>query len=204
MVHKSPRTIQMIELRPDIYRLTPELAEKISYETGVDMEWLLENDVSKPPITLQEAPYTKACFEFVQSINSSRLMYKSNAEASIVELQLLMVIIVARIGATALAAQESGNVNLFRWKLSRAIDELGHEFKANARNANALLAAWPPWRGETHDITEFKLDSMMKLLNVRFVFKELGRAKLKLNQLHRKVTVAERIIGAQKLKRRSS
>jgi transcriptional regulator with XRE-family HTH domain len=203
LVHKSGRTIQMIELNSN-YRLTPELADKISYETHVDLDWLLRNDVSKPPISQYKKPYTKEDFEWAQAVNCGKAIDKSSPEGFIVELQVLFATLVARIGATALAAQKSGKVNLFRWKSTRAIEELEHEFGASASDANALLSAWPPWRGETYDLEEFKLDSMMKLLNIRFVLKELQRAKLKSNQLNRNGVLARAITGGKKTKRRAS
>ncbi len=141
MVNKSGRTIQMIELDPN-YRLTPELADKISHETHVDLDWLLRNDVSMPPISQYKTPYTKDDFEWAQAVNCGRAMDKSGPEGFIVELQVLIATLVARIGATALAAQKSGKVNLFRWKSPGRFNELGREFGASASDANALLSAW--------------------------------------------------------------
>jgi len=197
LVHKSGRTIQMIELNEN-YRLTPELADKISHETYIDLEWLLDDDVSKPPISQDKKPYTKGDFEWAQAVNCGKPVTKSGPEGSIVELQILIASLVAGIGATALAAQKSGKVNLFRWKASQAITELGREFEASPRDTNLLLTKWAPWRGERYDIVEFKLDPMIKQLNLRFVFKELQHAQMKLKQLHRKGVLAGAITGAIK------
>jgi transcriptional regulator with XRE-family HTH domain len=203
LVHRSGRTIQMIELNRD-YRLTPELAEKISYQTHVNLAWLLENDISKPPISQDREPYTKDDYEVAQARICGNASNKSRPEVRIIEFQMSIAALVAKIGATALAAQRSGKFNLFDWKSYQAIDELGREFGVSAKDTGEFLAAWRVSRGETYDLAEFKLDSMMKQLNFRFVAKELDRANLKLNQLHRKVMIAESITNAKEIKRGAS
>jgi len=193
----------MIELNPN-YPLKPELAEKISYQTRVNLAWLLENDISKPPISQDKGSYTKDDYDVAQSRICGNASNESRPEVRILEFQRLIAFLVAKIGAIALAAQKSGRGDLFSWKSSRAMDELGRGFGVSAKETGELLAAWRVSSGEKNDLAEFKLDSMMRQLNFRFVHKELNRANLKFNQLRRRMILVDRIIGVKKLKRRAS
>jgi hypothetical protein len=61
----SVPTIQAIELGK--LKLSVDLADRTHFQTGIDTEWLLANDVSKPPLSSQGKPYTKATFEETQA-----------------------------------------------------------------------------------------------------------------------------------------
>lgn len=50
-------TIQEIELRR--LELSPGLAFRISKATGVDYTWLMENDLSRPPVNQHNKPYSE-------------------------------------------------------------------------------------------------------------------------------------------------
>ena len=54
----STATVQAIELEK--LKLSPRLAFKISEATGCDYSWLLENDLSRPPVNQNKDPYSKA------------------------------------------------------------------------------------------------------------------------------------------------
>jgi transcriptional regulator with XRE-family HTH domain len=57
----SVPTIQAVELGK--LKLSPKLAQRVHFQTGVSIEWLLDGDVSKPPVTEEGMAYTKALFE---------------------------------------------------------------------------------------------------------------------------------------------
>jgi hypothetical protein len=54
----STWSVQAIELGR--LKLSESLAFRISQATGVDYAWLLENDLSRPPVNKQNAPYSEA------------------------------------------------------------------------------------------------------------------------------------------------
>ena len=57
----SVPTIQAVELCK--LKLSADLADRIHFQTGICTEWLLANDVSKPPVSSRGDPYTKESFE---------------------------------------------------------------------------------------------------------------------------------------------
>ena len=54
----STWTIQAVELCK--LKLSPKLAFRISEAMGVDYGWLMENNLSRPPVNQQKAPYSEA------------------------------------------------------------------------------------------------------------------------------------------------
>jgi DNA-binding XRE family transcriptional regulator len=62
----SVPTVQAVELGK--LKLSLDLAQRVQFQTGVCTEWLLADDVTKPPVTGRGEPYTKALFEEWQSI----------------------------------------------------------------------------------------------------------------------------------------
>ena len=61
----STPTIQAVELGK--LKLSPGLAQRVAFQTGVGIEWLLANDISKPPVSARGDSYTKARFEEYQA-----------------------------------------------------------------------------------------------------------------------------------------
>jgi len=61
----STPTIQAIELGK--LKLSLDLAQRVQFQTGVHPEWLLADDTSKPPVSGQDTPYTKATFDEMQA-----------------------------------------------------------------------------------------------------------------------------------------
>jgi len=61
----SVPTIQAIELGK--LNLSIDLAQRVHFQTAINIEWLLGNDVSEPPVTSLGEPYTKECFEKMQA-----------------------------------------------------------------------------------------------------------------------------------------
>lgn len=60
MTDCRPRTIQAVELGQN--SLSTELAQKITDETGVDLDWLIADDISKPARARTGCNYTRATF----------------------------------------------------------------------------------------------------------------------------------------------
>lgn len=57
----SRPTIQAVELGK--LKLSGDLAQRIHFKTGVMLEWLLENQVTVPPLADDLEPYTKSVFD---------------------------------------------------------------------------------------------------------------------------------------------
>ena len=62
----STPTIQAVELGK--LKLSLDLSQRVHFQTGVNHEWLLADDVSKPPVSGEGKPYTKSFFEEWQAI----------------------------------------------------------------------------------------------------------------------------------------
>ena len=62
----STPTIQAVELGR--LNLSDKLAGLVSHKTGINLAWLLTNDVNQPPVDVDGAPYTKALFEDYQAL----------------------------------------------------------------------------------------------------------------------------------------
>ena len=61
----SVPTVQAVELGK--LKLSIDLAQRVHFQTGASTEWLLADDVSKPPESGMGKPYTKAFFEEFQA-----------------------------------------------------------------------------------------------------------------------------------------
>ena len=70
VLHCSTPTIQAIELGR--LKLSEKLAGMVSLKTGINLAWLLKNDVNQPPIDIKGKAYTKETFEQFQSTNAIR------------------------------------------------------------------------------------------------------------------------------------
>ena len=57
----SRPTIQAVELGK--LKLSFDLADRIHFSTGISTDWLLANEVTKPPLANDGKPYTKATFD---------------------------------------------------------------------------------------------------------------------------------------------
>jgi len=54
----STPTIQAVELGK--LNLSSGLAQRVAFQTGISVEWLLANDINKPPVSARGDSYTKA------------------------------------------------------------------------------------------------------------------------------------------------
>jgi len=67
MIDCAPVTVQSIELGK--LRLSQKLAKRIELQTGVSLEWLLQNDYAVPPTCRMEPgqPYTKRIYQMTRA-----------------------------------------------------------------------------------------------------------------------------------------
>jgi len=117
----STPTIQAIELGK--LRLSDKLAERLCLETGVSLEWLLEDDVSKPPVTLGSEPMTKDTFVETRAARARPLHVGDDVS----RIQAAYVYAVEWVGVVLLRAAQAKRTDLYIYKLMSALQNLGEE-----------------------------------------------------------------------------
>jgi transcriptional regulator with XRE-family HTH domain len=142
VLHCSAPTIQAIELGK--LNLSEKLAGFASLQTGVNLAWLLEDDVTKPPINTKGKPYTKKTFEEFQAIAGFR---KDPLHASEVA-TFFRAKLTQRLSALLLRAYINEETDLCTYKLSKAFDELEKQFQVTAEDHKAMI---PPKRTPRFD-----------------------------------------------------
>jgi transcriptional regulator with XRE-family HTH domain len=123
MVGRSVVTIQKIELGK--LRLGPELAKEISGQTWVSLKWLLDGDVSKPPVHAHGGPYTKEMFELRQVTLQGNAELLENPS---VWIKFVISSQVRDFAAVAGAAVKGNNFQLFSYRFRKAMDALKKDF----------------------------------------------------------------------------
>ena len=137
VLHCSAPTIQAIEL--DKLKLSEKLAGFASLQTGINLAWLLNNDVTKPPIDVKGRPYTKATFEEFQAIADIKKDPQMENEVVL----FCRDQIVSRLHALLLRAYLSNNTDLCAYKLSKAFDELEKQFQVTEADRKTVSSAVP-------------------------------------------------------------
>jgi DNA-binding XRE family transcriptional regulator len=132
VLHCSTPTIQAIELGR--LKLSEKLAGLASLNTGINLTWLLDNDVTHPPIDTKGKPYTKATFEGFQANNDIRKdPPMENEIAGHCRDQISF-----RLHALLLRAYINGDTDLCVYKLSKAFDELEKQFRVTDADRRAI------------------------------------------------------------------
>ena len=128
----STPTIQAIELGR--LKLSEKLAGLASLQTGINLAWLLDNDVTKPPIDTKGKPYTQKTFEEFQSTNAIRKDPRMENEIAIFYQDQL----IDRLHALLIRAYRSDATDLCVYKLSKAFDELEKQFHVTEADRKAI------------------------------------------------------------------
>jgi len=129
----SAPTIQAVELGR--LKLSEKLAGLASHKTGINLAWLLEDDVTKPPIDIKGKPYTKKTFEEFQAIAGFR---KDPLHASELA-SFLRDKLNRRLSALLLRAYINDETDLCGYKLSKAFDELEKQFRVTEADHKAMI-----------------------------------------------------------------
>ncbi len=132
VLHCSAPTIQAIELGK--LKMSEKLAGLASIKTGINLAWLLNNDVSKPPIDTNGKAYTKATFEEFQAVNHIRQTPTMENEVAIYYQEK----IIERLHALLIRAYINDEMDLCVYKLSKAFDELEKQFHVIEADRNAI------------------------------------------------------------------
>ncbi|MEI8289108.1 MAG: hypothetical protein WCH99_06510 [Verrucomicrobiota bacterium] len=134
VLHCSVPTIQAIELNR--LKLSEKLAGLASLNTGINLTWLLNNDVTKPPIDIKGQAYTKATFEDFQAIAEIRRNPYLGNELAIFYRDKM----VDRLQALLIRAYINNDTDLCVYKLSKAFDELEKQFRVTEADRKAIYS----------------------------------------------------------------
>ena len=126
ILERSKPTVQAIELGK--LRLTEELAHRTSVKTGVSMEWLLDNDTSKPPIErLTNKPYTKISFEKAQS-ESEFDSSGSNPGWGAGLVEVTMAMLLQQICCLLVYSYTKNNFQICSYKIRKQFEKIQNEY----------------------------------------------------------------------------
>ena len=122
LVKRSPVTIQKIELLK--LPLAESLGLEIAYRTGVDVKWLMKNDVTAPIVAGDGKPYTRESFEWRQAVNPNdpRLLFQAYFNVPVIITMCVMNI--ARGALAAHAVKDVGAVELFGYRITKATGDV--------------------------------------------------------------------------------
>ena len=103
-------------------KLSDSLALKMSLVTGVNVDWLLRGDTSKPPTTIHHHPYSRSEFEhWLLSKTETLRVNKTERAMDIVEY-------FAQLRAILESANKRGDYIMARYKVRMAIEALRDQF----------------------------------------------------------------------------
>lgn len=103
-------------------RLSEKLAKRISHQTGVSVSWLLENDTSKPPVTIDGEAYTREVFERKQAS-----FHRKGTETEFLDhlrIQRMAFDNVASVLRILVKALQKGDLHLINYRLREALGEV--------------------------------------------------------------------------------
>ena len=118
----SVPTVQAIELGK--LKLSMKLAGNLFSQTSINLDWLMHDDVTKPPTTFDDQPYTREKFEQTQA-----MLYAPPQDSSDVRRNLFYARACFRNALEVLAllytyAYKGSSLQLSDYKISNALDEL--------------------------------------------------------------------------------
>ena len=134
LIGRSTRTIQAIELLT--LKLSDDLADRISHETGVSVGWLIAGDPHAPIVALDGKPYFPSHYEETR-IKHSVTIWEDDIRGVVNSLNLYF----GAILAMNLTALKNDQIHLFNFKALAAVNELGRQFKVPKSLLNKFLAA---------------------------------------------------------------
>jgi hypothetical protein len=148
ILERSPHSVHDLECGR--LKLSPALATKINYETGISIGWLMDGNPSAPPVAQDGREYTKAIYDEVQAKHFTMPAAFGSFTLSGQDVDLTTVDNNWAIGHNALqfcgnicailvSANRKRKYRLACYRLAKAIQELGNELGA----AKELLDDYP-------------------------------------------------------------
>ncbi len=118
----STPTIQAVELGR--LNLSEKLAGLVSHKTGINLTWLLKNDVNQPPVDVEGVPYTKALFEDYQALG----LQQKHPDLGALQALHSLTTNIRRLCAIQFRAYKNDDSALCAYKLAKAFEELEKHF----------------------------------------------------------------------------
>ena len=103
--------------------LSQKIAERISFETGVDMAWVLKGNAAVSPIDVNGAPYTKETFDQ----HRAEMLAQSNPGSMSDDAQTLATFL-SMVGLLDGEAKREKKLHVFRYRLQKFIVENWNDF----------------------------------------------------------------------------
>jgi DNA-binding XRE family transcriptional regulator len=151
----SVHTLQSVETGR--FKLSEELARRISAATDVDLDWLRQNDLTaEPKVANSKFPYTRSTFENAQA---QRHLGTPDFIATIAPDYLLGSY--GQLRAIISSAGKRGEGGVVIWKLGRFIDDLRKDYGHN--NAVAPIAEFRLRKDSSPVLTFGVRDAGMRL-----------------------------------------
>jgi len=117
---KSVHTIRHLEA--GTLKLSPALAAKMNYETGISIKWLLDGKPKVPPVSADGRIYTKKIYENVRAGKKSFATVKDSDVKNTVADALVLICRVL------VSANRQRNFHLAVYRIAKALAELRAEF----------------------------------------------------------------------------
>ena len=151
---RSIHTIKSVE--SGRLALSEELALKMSIETGICAQWLVNGDPHAPPLNDLPLPPDHRDSVFTKGYFEKR---RADREEGLDELNRsggATMLDSARLWAINAAAVESGNGRLVRYRISKFLRELKNEFGQSDEVFREEMAEWDLWANYREFVPSFK------------------------------------------------
>ena len=151
ILERSPHSVHDLECGR--LKLSPALATKINYETGISIGWLMDGNPSAPPVAQDGREYTKAIYDEVQAKHFTMPAAFGSFTLSGQDVDLTTVDNNWAIGHNALqfcgnicailvSANRKRKYDLACYRLAKAIQELGTS-SVRQRSLTTTSRHWP-------------------------------------------------------------
>jgi hypothetical protein len=120
MLGKSVHTIRHLEAGS--LKLSSALAARMNYESGISIQWLMDDDPTAPPITANGTPYTKAIYDEIQAHKKHFAIVKDD------DVRSTVLDVLRSICAILVNTNRKRNFHLAAYRTAKALAELRDEF----------------------------------------------------------------------------
>src|SRR5262249_23147616 len=115
ILEKSVHTIRHLEA--GTLKLSGDLAQRMTYETGISVRWLLDGNPAAPPVSADGRKYTKKIYDEVRA-RKKRFARVEEAAVKIDAIEFLR-----RICNILLSANRKRNYHLTAYWIGKALDQ---------------------------------------------------------------------------------
>ena len=122
IIECSTATVQAIELGK--LKMSLKLAGNLFHQTSVNLDWLMNDDVTKPPIDYEDNPYTRETFESTQAILFAPPEDSSDVRRALFYARACFRNCVEQLAILFTHAYRENRVPMCDYKISVPLDEL--------------------------------------------------------------------------------